>query len=281
MITLVSVGDRVRPGTRALQARFRRAVHFHGPDRLTILVDERIGAGPVNIVIRGGDPGSIENLIVTDCSLVMNGEPFPFGDSLIYHSDIGPLEKPSPRFRAGLAVLEECITGNADPLSLAFLLDAGREESFHGRFALEFVKRMRESVERMRDGDLAGGAASIRGRGFGLTPSGDDFLAGVLIALNVLQRMDGRSRAGPIDTIFRACGKGALLSDTFLSLARDGSVDEGMKRLVSALAAGERSGIRCGAKRVLDHGSSSGADLMTGFLTALRWERDTGDANDC
>ena len=280
MITLVSVGDRVRPGTHALHARFKRAVHFHGPDRLAILVDERIGAGPVNIVIRGGDPGSIESLSVTDRSLVMNGESLPFGDSHIYCSDIGPLERPGPRFRESLTILEECITGSAHPMSLAFLLDAGREDSFHGRFALEFVKRIRESVERMCDGDLAGGAASIRGRGFGLTPSGDDFLAGFLIALNVLQKMDGRSRADRIDTLFHACGKGVPLSDTFLSLARDGRVDEGMKRLITALAAGERTGIRRGVKEVTDHGSSSGSDLATGFLIALRSERETGDGND-
>ena len=238
MITLVSIGDRVRPGAYALHAGFRRSVHFHGPEGLAVLVDERIGAGPVNIVMRGGEPGSIESLSIADDSLVMspvmNGKPFDFGEPHIYRSAIGPLEKPGPRFPASLAVLEECIIKSAHPLSLAFLLDAGREDSFRGGFALEFMERVREGVQKLGSGDLAAGAALIRGCGFGLTPSGDDFLAGVLIALNVLQGMDGRSRAGRIDTVFGACGKGGLLSDLFLSLAREGRVDEGMKRLISA-----------------------------------------------
>ncbi len=281
MITLVSVGDRVRPGIYALHARFRLAVHFHGPEGLAFVVDERVGAGPVNIVIRGGDLGSIDDLSVSGRSLVVNGKSFGFGDSQVYRSVIGPPAKPGPRFRESLAALEECIMKSAHPLSLAFLLDAGREDSFRGGFAREFIKRIRAGVSRMGCGDLAGGAASIRGCGFGLTPSGDDFLAGVLIAMHVRQGMDGRSLAGRIDTIRRACGKGSLLADTFLRLAGEGRVDEGMKRLVSALAGADAARIRRSAKEVLDHGATSGADLATGFLIALRWERGTGDANDC
>ena len=91
--------------------------------------------------------------------------------------------------------------------------------------------------------------------------------------------MDGRSRNDRINAVFSACGKGGLLSDTFLLLAKEGRVDQSMKGLISALAQEDPARIRCAAKDVLDHGSSSGADLATGLLIALRWDTDTGDTN--
>ena len=187
---------------------------------------------------------------------------------------------PGPRWRRGLDALEACLVEEAHPLSLAFLLDPGREDAFERGFARAFARRMREGVRLMGAGDLAGGAATVRGCGFGLTPGGDDCLAGVMIALNVLQGMDGRSRADCIDAVFAACAAGDGFGGACLRLARDGRVDAAMKGLIAALAAGDVQRVRGSARAVLAHGATSGADLATGFLIALRWETETGEAND-
>ena len=91
MITVVSVGDRVRRGPCSPRGRFRRSAHFQGPDGPVVLADERIGAGPLTVVLRGGDPASIGTLSVADGAVVVDGRPAAFGAAQVYRSGIGPL----------------------------------------------------------------------------------------------------------------------------------------------------------------------------------------------
>jgi hypothetical protein len=49
---LLSIGDQVRPGTYRFHSRFNRAVNFEHEGRLIAVVDEAIGPGPLNIVLR-------------------------------------------------------------------------------------------------------------------------------------------------------------------------------------------------------------------------------------
>ena len=51
-VTLLSIGDQVRPGTYRFHSRFKRVVNFEHGGRLIAVVDETIGPGPLNIVLR-------------------------------------------------------------------------------------------------------------------------------------------------------------------------------------------------------------------------------------
>jgi hypothetical protein len=272
MITVVSVGDRICSGTYALQACFKRSTHFCRQNNFVFIVDDRIGAGPLNVVITGGNPGAIKSLIINNHSMVIDGETVSYDESCLYNSGIGQLPNSNLNIQESLAVLEKSLLDGAHSMSLAFLVDASRDSFFDDRFGQEFVKRIRSGVQKMCVGNLAEGAPEIRGCGFGLTPSGDDFLAGVMIALTFSQKINRQSSAEQIETIFKAVGVGDRLSDSFLLLARDGRVDESMKRLISALVAGDSIQICKDMKSVLNHGASSGADFITGFLIALRWQ---------
>ena len=48
---LLSIGDQVKPGTYRPHSRFHRVVNFEREGRLVSVVDERIGPGPLNIVL--------------------------------------------------------------------------------------------------------------------------------------------------------------------------------------------------------------------------------------
>lgn len=272
MTSLASVGDRVARGAYAVAARFRRSAHFRGPGGLVCLVDASLGAGPLNVAVSGADFRSVGALAVAGDAVTLDGESFPFDASRVYRSAIVVPAGAGSRFAEGRAVLEAQLLTRAPPLSLAFLLDARRENAFRGGFASAFVRRMRAGADLLRRGDPAAGAATLRGCGYGSTPSGDDFLAGVLIAWHVLQLRDGRSRADRIDAVGRAAAGIDGIAGAFLAVAREGRVDAGMKALIAALAAGGESGIRRAVATVLAHGATSGADLATGFAAALRWE---------
>ena len=54
---ILSMGDRIRPGTYAVKARFARSVLLlDAKDRALFVVDKSIGAGPLNLVV--ADPNA-------------------------------------------------------------------------------------------------------------------------------------------------------------------------------------------------------------------------------
>jgi len=109
----------------------------------------------------------------------------------------------------------------------------------------------------------------IVGRGRGLTPSGDDFLAGLLLGLHLLKKsasqIDLTIRQTIIDTI--RCHS-TLISANLAECASVGEVDERIAKAVEYLLIG--SGTEEDTMRgILDWGSSSGVETIAGFLTAF------------
>jgi hypothetical protein len=122
--------------------------------------------------------------------------------------------------------------------------------------------------------DLQEAVAAIAGLGPGLTPSGDDFLAGVMVASRLVE---DASRLNVPHVIFETAGpRTNRISRAFLRAARDGHVDERWHRLLAALA-GEESAyleqrtleqrtLEQRTRAILAFGASSGLDMWAGFL---------------
>ena len=116
---------------------------------------------------------------------------------------------------------------------------------------------------------LADGVKMLSGCGFGLTPSGDDFLCGMLVGLHVAGRVCGRDFSKRIETIYRAAETENFLSKSFLFLAYQGCVDAKLKALLRGLAGGDRAVTRDQAENVISVGETSGADTLTGLYMTL------------
>ena len=119
----------------------------------------------------------------------------------------------------------------------------------------------------MRRGDLPAFAASVWGRGPGLTPAGDDVLAGVLL---VARAACGRSGTTP-HTLQRCADQARTneVARAFLACAARGRGIEPAHDLLLGLAAGDRAAVGSAASRLRAVGSSSGAALTYGIRIAL------------
>jgi hypothetical protein len=136
---------------------------------------------------------------------------------------------------------------------------------------------------RTHDAHLADAAAArILGLGSGLTPSGDDFLCGLLAALGCTSTGDGPDRH-----FVRAWGTALAarldatnaISATFLRSAIAGCFPGALRSLAAAFGEPREGRMapdpRGALERVCASGHSSGMDTATGFLFGL-WLR-TGD----
>jgi hypothetical protein len=124
------------------------------------------------------------------------------------------------------------------------------------------------------DGErLRRGGAALAGLGAGLTPAGDDFLSGAMLAAWLAHPTPRRfcqilaQAAAPRTT---------ALSAAFLRAAARGQCNAAWHRLLGALAEGTETDVIVAAQRVLGLGATSGADTLVGFLYLVRCARPDG-----
>lgn len=114
----------------------------------------------------------------------------------------------------------------------------------------------------VRRGDLVSAARRLQGRGPGLTPSGDDVLAGMLLVC----AMDPASR-GALGRLARSARTTAL-SRAYLRWAAEGQSIQPAHALLDAAAASDRAGMRRAARSLAAVGATSGQALVAGLALA-------------
>ncbi|MGD9613337.1 MAG: DUF2877 domain-containing protein [Kiritimatiellia bacterium] len=239
---ILSSGDRIRPGVYAVRARFARSVLLLGQnDRALFVVDPSIGAGPLNLVV--ADPNAF---VAGETLAVARPEGPPF-DSALPRADLARLAR----------VLETALPRHAPPDSLVSLFFPATKLP---RFQRARDALFQKAFAHFAAGRLAAGVRLIRGCGAGLTPAGDDFLCGWMLALR-LRRRSALAR----EILKHAQGKNPV-SNAFLDLAAQGRVNDAVKKLLQAPSPAR-------VRAVCAFGHSSGADLLCGVLWGLDGSR--------
>ncbi|MBU4562281.1 DUF2877 domain-containing protein, partial [bacterium] len=139
-------------------------------------------------------------------------------------------------------------------------------------FDKNFLKRIKGGVYNIFNNKLINGIKKVKGIGFGLTPSGDDFIAGFLIALYVIDNIynyDVKFKELR-ETIYRISKSENLLSNSFLSLSKDGFLFDRIKKLIISILNESEQKIFNRTKNLLSIGDTSGSDLGVGFLLTIK-----------
>jgi len=271
-VKIISIGDRVFPGVYRVHSRFSRAVNYLRGEELVSLVSEEAGRGPVDIVAgEGGLEAAGDELEVGEDFLRLGRRRFPRAGVEVYDSRWSPGAVDREALEVNLAALEDYLLRNSPSESLAFLLEPGRGESGDTSFRGRLEARGRAAADLFRsDADLVAGCRRFKGLGSGLTPAGDDFVAGVLAALGVLERLDGVDRTVLKGEIAAGARGDNPLVNSFISLAAGGWFFERLKNLLDGLAGYDPGEVRRRAGELVAFGASSGSDLAAGLLLTLK-----------
>lgn len=240
---------------------------------------ESLGAGPLNVCCRTDKATSIwrpakgASVRFHDGAMVVEGTGrFLHLQARRWTPPLPPFWRPSS-LRLGLSALDALAKPPAEGLGrLGFDLA--------GRFAQGPVERM--AVEAARSFETAvlllikNGTGShldqverLLGLGPGLTPSGDDYLAGSMVALDLLGETTVR------DTIWdaireRASGLTSALSFAHLQAAAAGALSEPIHLLLCSVLANERERLPARLAAVGEIGHTSGWDALAGALCVFR-----------
>lgn len=272
---VLSVGDCVPNGVFRLHSRFERAANFTGGRGVVSIVTPEVGAGPVNVVVEALAPTQARTLTIAGFGargreIVLDGRALDTGDAAAHESCICLPRWSRHTLAANLTVLSVFLARCAPAKSLAFLLDTRRASDFRPGFERAVASHLRDCAMDAIHGDVIRAAHRMAGCGFGLTPSGDDFICGVLVAMRVGETADDVSLWPLRREIGAAARTGNILTDAFLSLACAGRASAKTQSLLHALVAGSPAEVVQAARAAVSAGETSGADFTVGLLMQLR-----------
>ncbi len=266
----VHVGDRVGEGTWDLHSRFPRSINFLRGMELVSVVLPEVGAGPHAVVTGALPGGETPRLAVGEGWLALAGQRFEFTAADVYNSRPDWGVPDAARLAAGLRSLQELLPRHAPVGSLARLGDGQPREARPSAFDRELERRFLQGRELLLGNDPAAGARLLHGLGLGLTPAGDDFLAGVLHGWRLREAWWGERVGSRVEAAYGECaGGGNPFSAAFLREAYEGWVFERLERLVRALLGGSPEAVEGSAVSLFAVGATSGADLAAGLAAAL------------
>lgn len=269
---IVSIGDRIFPDKFLLHSKFKRVTNFTNKESIISIVTEEIGKGPINIVIAGMDVANINDLYITKNFISINYEKYPFDKRKLFNSQIKFKKINTNRLEKNLIYFEKTLLNLSHPKSITFLIDSNREKYFTTAFERNFLKRIKESVYDIYNNNLIYGIKKVKGVGFGLTPSGDDFISGLIIALYVFDNLycNNTKYEKLRKLIYQITKSENLLSNSFLSLSKDGFMPERIKKFIISILYESEKEIFNQIKNLLLIGETSGSDLGVGFLLTIK-----------
>lgn len=133
--------------------------------------------------------------------------------------------------------------------------------------------RIQELIASIKERDSAKISKNIKrliGFGEGLTPSGDDFLVGLIASLYFLGNSKSQHLLKKIKRIINLeKEKTTFLSGKFLEYACQGRFPETILDLIEAIFSENGEGTEEAARRCLDFGATSGRDTLLGVVEGL------------
>lgn len=258
---LLGFGDSIAPGIYKLHSAFDNAVNFtRGHTVITAVTAEPgAGSGPVNMVLDTIEPlKTTPGMAVTPDTFAFPMAMFRKTPELQYNSSLAMPGGGFKRITLRLPEIKKHYLKHAPPQSLAVLFDPARENNFSTAFETGLLARAKEHFAKA---DLTG----FKGLGGGLTPSGDDFITGVLCGYGVAAACGMQNTARRADILKIALG-GNALSNTFLQCAAQGKYFARFKTLIETAADEDATALEHAVTAAINFGNTSGADTLAGLI---------------
>lgn len=263
------------PGARGTAAAtFQRSVYLQFSDGWVCVGAADIGHGPINVPCRGGPAdwrrlgeGAADCTVAADC-VIIAGHGKIVTSAPVWQPPAPPRWIPSAIAR-GLDELARLMPRERLAEGLAcFAAQVPEPRNLAARAASDPVAALRAWLGHNIAGRPDDAVGALLGLGPGLTPSGDDLLAGCLVAL----RRSGRISTA--DALWRAvadCGPQATnpISYAHLASAAAGGLSEQLHRVLDAIMTADAPALEAALRDLPEGDHTSPWDGLAGIVLAL------------
>lgn len=255
------IGDQLPQGVFKLHSSFDKVLNYYDHDHLVSIVLPEVGASAVSMVVH-------EIPAEKPLKLIIESKQIIWGPLIINKKDC-PIYRSAPEIKSLPVNIDELIDLSLSTLSKSGLLFLIAQEKNQPSRIIEqkFAQKMQEGVKLFFVNPLKG-AEKIKGLGFGLTPTGDDFLCGTLAALWLKNKLEKLKTENLIEEIYQISLGENLLVNSFLKQAKNGHFFAQFKAMAENLNHQENFKIK--AESLAEVGDSSGAAMLLGFLLTLK-----------
>ena len=265
---ILNFGDCIKNGKYILHSKFKSVHNYISNNEIVSLVSYKIGNGPNNIVLNNFPHQAEQTLVVSNSKISIGNNALEidpiksYPKKYIYIADISEL-------LSKIEILLDEISDKISPQSLGFLLFSENEKFFQTSFEKAFFKHVKDSVQNITLENLPTITKNMKGVGFGLTPSGDDFNCGILYALNYLNQIMSNKFSEITEECYLNSIGSNLISNTFLKFSYSNKYYENFYELLKALKYNKNK-ISQHANKIISSGHTSGSDMLTGFILTIK-----------
>lgn len=250
---IISFGDNIKPGIYKLHSVFEKVKNYSNGRNLVSIVLNDIGEGPNNIVVP---------FLPDFAKIEINKKKF-YSDNISAEIKRKYFSIINEKIKIEKNILDFCVSSllkYSPPLSMAFVFDEKRRFDFKMGFQKQMLKKMEEGINFLIKNDYVKGTKSLNGLGLGLTPSGDDFLSGLTLAMRL--RGDEKQSKSVLNN-FKTKN---IISFNAIKNSFNKRVDIKLKNFLSAFNNGDKKRISKSVREIINKGHTSGSDFLSGFL---------------
>ena len=269
-LKIIGFGDYIFDGEYFLHSSFKNSINFFNKDKILTIGNKKIGNGPTNIIFNDISLLREKRILIKENKKIFIDEiEIDICEDNIYNSKLRVEKFNLEKFNENLNLFESYIKIISNGKGISPLLT--NNFKFDENILLnKFIRKIKLGSEKIFSGDLAGGINDIKGVGIGLTPSGDDFIYGLISGLNIIEILYNKDLKYLKKLIYEIAKGDNLISNNFLFLASKGLFFEKAKSLIYSLFYGdEREILEC-TRDILQIGETSGVDFSVGLILTLK-----------
>lgn len=274
-IKILALGDGLQPGHYDLYARFKNVDNYLNSQGNLIAISDNYTLLAANaIIINRFGSGLYMNVELFDRQILINDTNIATEEAVTYNSSF---DFNNTTHDEAVQIAYNFINQNTKyfPDESLLTLLTGIPKSVIQAFPIKTSKtdeamwtNFKRAISVFED-DFFGSVRMFKGKGYGLTPSGDDFIAGVLYGIHFLEKIEGIEHQKVKQKVFKIASGKNLFSNNMLNMALNAQYFIRLKDFLSALFYPELSETKESFQQLVSTGHTSGADLLAGFFSVI------------
>ncbi len=267
------IGDQIEENKYYLHSYFKNVINFVDTEKNIASIVKNIEYFSANSILFDDFKfdnfkfDNVSEIKISSNYLIINNLRYNYDKQSIYNSEFDIPTTDSDFVLSKINFIISIIE-KLPPKNLLSLHKPELEQYFTSKFEIEFLKTIKTAYQQICEHKYIQAFNNIKARGSGLTPAGDDFIAGFMVGLKIYNSIFDNKHQKLLEDIYFLSKTDNIFSANFLKLAYNGKYFWVLKNFLTSFFYQQSAELLISCLDICKLGSSSGADLLSGFVSS-------------